>query len=248
MLPSFSRRALHASVLGLFACSIALAGCGGGGFSGGGGGGTSSSASTGTSSGSCDTDPLKTGLVAQQTGVSADAFDCEILTMTAMFQEPDPMIFKAVMYNESRFDKNAVACPNLPCGTPSGWTTDESGCYGLMQVVPACGGPLVQPCIMADGHPDLEMDSTAADYASSVFNPSINAQIGIGGFHDNRQQVMQMFAGCTEEQYTLMALGNYANYGSTMSCTVYNTDYTNLVLGTYHMYAAAAGYPEHPYP
>jgi hypothetical protein len=61
-------------------------------------------------------------------------------------------------------------------------------------------------------------------------------------------QVMAMFAGCTEEQYTLMALGNYASYGSTMSCTVYNTDYTNLVLDTYHMYAAAAGYPEHPYP
>ncbi len=30
------------------------------------------------------------------------------------------MIFKAIMYGESRFDKNAIACTNLPCGTPKG--------------------------------------------------------------------------------------------------------------------------------
>src|ERR1700690_1908592 len=91
-------------------------------------------------SGSCDTDPLKTGLTAQQTGVSVDAFDCQGLKWTAFYSEPDPMIFKAIMYVESRFDDTSVACPNLPCGTPSGWNAaTECGCYGLMQVVPACG-------------------------------------------------------------------------------------------------------------
>jgi hypothetical protein len=47
------------------------------------------------------------------------------------------MVFKAIIYVESRFDDTSVACPNLPCGTPSGWTAAESGCFGLMQVVPA---------------------------------------------------------------------------------------------------------------
>jgi hypothetical protein len=37
---------------------------------------------------------LHTGLVAQQTGVSVDAFDCQILEWTAAYHEPDPMIFK----------------------------------------------------------------------------------------------------------------------------------------------------------
>jgi hypothetical protein len=215
-------------------CALVLAGCG--------------HAGTGAGNGSCDPDVLKTGIVAQQTGVSADAFDCQILQWTAHFNEPDPMIFKAIIYNESRFDENAVACSNLPCGTPAGWTAAESGCYGLMQVVPACGGAENQPCLLPDGHPDLAMDQSSSDWAGSVFNPSVNVEIGIGGFSDNRAQVVKQFPGCTEEQYTLMALGNYANYGSTQSCTVYNTDYTNLVLGTYHTYAKAAGYTEHPYP
>ena len=232
----FVHRATRELAAPLVASAIALLGCGGGGDS-----------ST-PNSGSCKPDILKTGIVAQQTGVSADAFDCEILAMSAKFKEPDPMIFKAVMYNESRFDENAVACPNFPCGTPSGWTTAESGCFGLMQVVPACGGATNEPCLLANGQPDLEMDQTAGDWAMSVFNPSINTEIGIGGFADNRSQVEMQFSGCSVDQYTLMALGNYANYGSTKSCTEYNTDYVNLVLGTYQMYAKAAGYAAHDYP
>jgi hypothetical protein len=215
-------------------CAVWLSGCG--------------HAGTTAGNGSCDPEILKTGIVAQQTGVSADAFDCQILEWTAHFNEPDPMIFKAIIYNESRFDENAVACANLPCGTPPGWTAAESGCFGLMQVVPACGGATNQPCLLPDGHPDMTMDPSTMGWASSVFNPSVNIEIGIGGFADNRAQVVKQFPGCTEEQYTLMALGNYANYGSTKSCTVYNTDYTSLVLGTYHMYAAAAGYTARPYP
>jgi hypothetical protein len=209
---------------------------------------TSSSVSTGAGGGDCASDPLTTGIVAMQTGVSADAFDCDVLSWSAHFGEPDPMLFKAVMYNESRFDEDAIACTNDPCGTPSGWTVDESGCYGLMQVVPACGGPLVQPCIGSNGQPDMEMDPSQADWATSVFNPSVNIEIGIGGLNDNRHQVEQQFPGCTTDQYTLMALGNYANYGSTMGCTQYNTDYVNLVLTTYFQYASAAGYAPHDYP
>ncbi len=45
-----------------------------------------------------------------------------------------------------------------------------------------------------------------------------------------------------------MALGNYASYGSTTSCSDYNREYIDLVLATYHTYAAAPGYAEHDYP
>ena len=42
--------------------------------------------------------------------------------------------------------------------------------------------------------------------------------------------------------------GDYNSYGSTQSCTVYNTQYDDLVLAAYHEYSAAAGYAEHAYP
>ncbi len=208
-------------------------------------GSTQSSATT--MPGACDTDPLRTGLVAQQTGVSVDSFDCQILTESAQYAEPDPMIFKAIIYVESRFDNASAACPNLPCGTPNGWTAAESGCYGLMQIVPACGGKLNAPGLLPNGHPNLTTDMAASTWSGSVFNPSVNIGIGISGFADNRAQVKAQFPGCTEEQYTLMAMGNYNSYGSTKSCTVYNQSYDDLVLMAYQQYAAAAKYPPHPY-
>ena len=44
-----------------------------------------------------------------------------------------------------------------------------------------------------------------------------------------------------------MAVGNYNSYGSTKSCTVYNTDYDDAVIMAYQQYATAAGYAAHPY-
>jgi soluble lytic murein transglycosylase-like protein len=195
----------------------------------------------------CTQNLLHTGLVAQQTGVSVDAFDCAILEWAAKYGEPDAMIFKAVIYVESRFDKLAVACPNLPCGTPSGWTAAESGCFGLMQIVPACGATPNDDGFLPSGHPNLTTDPASSAWAGSIFNPSINIEIGIAGIADNRAQVRKQFAGCTDDQYTLMAIGNYASYGSTKSCTEYNKSYDDLVLAAYKQYAAAAGYPAHSY-
>jgi len=217
------------------ALTLLLSGCGGGGNGGHGG------------NGSCEAGPLHTGLTAQQTGVSVDAVDCPILAWTAKYGEPDAMIFKAIIYVESRFDQTAVACPNLPCGTPDGWSTDESGCYGLMQVVPACGGTPGGAGLLADGHPNLTTDTGSSDWAGSIFNPEVNVEIGISGVAGNRAQVKADFPGCTEDQYTMMAIGNYNSYGSTKSCTEYNTDYDGIVLMAYQEYAAAAGYAAHPY-
>jgi len=58
----------------------------------------------------------------------------------------------------------------------------------------------------------------------------------------------QSFPACTEEQYTLMAIGMFNSYGSAQSCTVYNSGYTAAVLDEYKVYSAAAGYAVHVYP
>ncbi len=197
--------------------------------------------------GTCDPDPLKTGITAQQTGISADAFDCAVLKTTAKYAWPDPMLIKAVMYGESRFDQFSAGCANGPCGTPSGWTASEIGCFGLMQVVPACNPKASDPWILPNGHPNMTKDTGSADWPHSVFNPDMNIEMGVAGLTDNRAQVKKQFSGCTEDQYTAMALGNYANYGSTKGCTQVNRQYLDYVLPAYQQYCAAAKYPAHTY-
>jgi len=197
--------------------------------------------------GSCSPDPLHTGLTTTQNGLSVDLYDCPILAWAARYNEPDPMVFKAIIYVESRFVDTSVACPNLPCGTPKGWTASESGCFGLMQVVPACGGDPGDAGLLANGQPNLTTDPASSGWAGSIFNPNVNIEIGISGVAGNRAQVKAMFPGCTEDQYTMMAVGNYNSYGSTKSCTVYNTAYDDPLIMAYDQYAKAAGYPAHPY-
>ena len=197
--------------------------------------------------GTCDADPLRTGLTAQQTGVSVDAFDCQVLQWTNTYGEPDPMVFKAIMYVESRFDQTSIACPNLPCGQPTGWSVQEAGCLGLMQIVPACNGTPGNVGLLPNGHPNMTTDPSSSTWATSIFNPENNIDVGIYGISDNRAQEKSKFSGCSEDQYTMMAIGDYNSYGSTKSCTDYNTTYDNLVIEAYKQYAMAAGYTPHPY-
>ncbi len=237
-------------VLALSACSSPDSGSPGepgGAASGGSGGRTSGAGGSGGTSTSCNPDILATGMTAQQTGVSVDAFDCEILKWSAHYNEPDPMIFKAIIYVESRFDKEAVGCPNLPCGQPDGWAANECGCFGLMQVVPACGPTPDGAGLLSNGHPNMTTDEALSTWGGSIFNPENNIHIGIDGIAGNRAQVKQEFPGCTEEQYTLMAIGNYNSYGSTKSCTEYNTEYVSVVLDAYADYSAASGYEPRVY-
>lgn len=238
--------ALLTAIFLLTACSSEEAGAPS--SSSGGASSSSSGASSSSSGGTtgCDSLALRTGLVTKQTGVSVDAFDCAILAASARYQEPDPMIFKAIIYVESRFDRTSIACPNLPCGTPTGWTEPESRCYGLMQIVPACNG-ISRTILLPNGHPNLTTDPAAPDYGGSVFNPDVNVDVGISGLAGNRAQVMKTFPGCTTDQYTMMAIGNYNRYGSTKSCTEINADYAKSVLDAYGEYSRAAGYTAHPY-
>lgn len=221
--------------------------------SGGSSSGDESSSSGGSSAvgfasdGGCSPDILHTGLVTTQNGLSVDLFDCPILQWAAVYKEPDPMIFKAIIYVESRFVDTSVACPNDPCGIPSGWTAAESGCFGLMQVVPACGGDPGDAGLLTNGQPNLTTDAGALDWATSIFNPQINVEIGIAGVASNRAQDRAKFPGCTEQQYTMMAVGDYNEYGSTKSCTEYNNAYDDGVVAAYMNYATAAGYPAQPY-
>ncbi len=196
--------------------------------------------------GSCSPDPLHTGLTAQQTGVSVDAFDCPILEWAAKYNEPDPMIFKAIIYVESRFDDTSVArARTTPVGRRPAGPRLSRGCYGLMQVVPACGDDPNDAGLLPNGQPNMTTDMSASGWAGSIFNPNVNIEIGISGVAGNRTQVEKQFPGCTADQYTMMAVGNYNNYGSTKSCTVYNTAYDDPVVTAYKQYAAAAGYPAH---
>lgn len=210
-------------------------------------GGTATGSGTGAGSGSCDPDTLETGMMAEQTGISADIADCSILHWAAQYGEPDPMIIKAMIYGESRFDNLSIGCDNLPCGIPDGWSEPECHCFGMMQIVPACGPIAGEAGFNANGHPNMTTDEGSAEFANSVFNADVNIHIGVAGFAGNRDEVEELFPGCTEDQYTLMALGNLASHGSTTGCTSYNTTYIDYILPAYYEYCTAAGYPPHDY-
>ena len=96
--------------LSLVVLALALCGCSGS---------DGASGNGGAAGASCDTDPLKTGLVAKQTGVSVDAFDCAILKWSASYKEPDPMIFKVIIYVESQPPPSPTPSPTTPSPTPS---------------------------------------------------------------------------------------------------------------------------------
>jgi hypothetical protein len=205
--------------------------------------------------GSCTPDPLHTGLPPLFNGNSVDMDDCPLLEFTAKYGEPDAMIFKAIIYVESRFQYDAVGCTgNTGCCPQRGWTGAECGCLGSMQTGPWCNLSSVPPgCsasdlgLLGNGHVDLETNPDAGDWADSVFNPMVNIDLGIAGIACNRAQAKAQFPGCTEDQYTMMAVGNFNDYGSTTSCTAYNFTYDSSVLSTYNTYSTAAGWPAHPY-
>jgi hypothetical protein len=197
--------------------------------------------------GPCDPDPLRTNLDPLWNDLSVDIYDCPILEYTAQYDEPDAMIFKAIVYVESRFQYDAVGCTgNGPCCPEIGWSARECACLGVMQNGPECGATS-GPGLLSNGHPDMQTGLDCSEFENSVFNPAVNIQIGISIVASNRARMMENFPGCTEDQYTMMAIGEYNDYASTESCTAYNADYDAAVLEAYAEYSAAAGWPAHPY-
>jgi Transglycosylase SLT domain len=176
-----------------------------------------------------------------------DAYDCMILALATTAAEPDPMIFKAQVALESNFDIEAIS-PDTPCGVKAGWTADESKSYGLMQLTPACGW--LKKALLPNGHPNLERDETAADWATSVFNPTLNIEEGVRAIQVDRAEVKKNFAGCTEPQYTMMALAAFnQGTGAVSGCTTISPagkNYVTSVLTRYQLLARSSGYP-YPY-
>jgi hypothetical protein len=238
---TMARMVAEKSAFGTRLCAAfalcAAVGCSGGGDVGGPPGPVVNSTS-------CDPDPMHTGATDR---AGTDDYDCLLLEGTQKHAEPDAMIFKAIIRVESGFQVDAAGCPNAPCGTPAGWSVPETQCLGLMQIVPACSPKPGDPGLLSNGHPNMTLDQSSALFATSLFNPAVNIDIGIAGVAGNRAEVMKQFPGCTEEQYTLMAIGNYNQYGSTKGCTTYNVQYDNAVLQHYAMYVAASGWHPHPY-
>lgn len=193
--------------------------------------------------GSCAPDPLRTGATDR---ANTDAFDCLILRTAEKYGEPDAMIVKAIIRVESGFEVDAVGC-TAPCGTPPGWSASEVRCLGMMQIVAACNPKANDLGMLPDGHPNMTLDTRTLAWSTSIFNPPINIERGVRAIAGNRADVMERFPGCTEEQYTLMAIGNYNRYGSTTACDRYNTEYCDLVLRYYRQYAAASGWRERTY-
>ncbi|MBN1609325.1 MAG: hypothetical protein JW940_22025 [Polyangiaceae bacterium] len=197
--------------------------------------------------GPCDPDPLRTDLPPLWNGNSVDAYDCPTVEFAAKYDEPDAMVFKAMLYVESRFQYDAVGCTdNGPCCPEIGWTAAECACLGMMQNGPECGATSGLG-LRSDGHPNMETNPDCAAFTNSVFNPVVNIEIGISRVSSNRARMMENFPGCTEDQYTMMAVGEYQRYRSTQSCSAYNFDYDSAVLEAYDEYSAAAGWPAHPY-
>ena len=193
----------------------------------------------------CDTVPECGGAPNALRTCSArqDAYDCQILSLAQTAAEPDPMIFKAQVALESNFDIEAIS-PDAPCGTKAGWTVDESKSLGLMQLTPACGW--LKKALLPNGHPNLERDETSALWATSVFNPTLNVEEGVRAMQVGRAAVKKKFLGCTETQYTLMALSAFNQGESSVSAcgmvSMNGSNYIGAVLLRYETLARSAGY------
>ena len=207
--------------------------------SGAGGSAVGIDAGSKDSAASCaSSDPLKTG------NASHDAFDCILIDLAAKYQHPDPMMLKAQVNQESDFNEFAVSMDS-PCGIHAGWTDAESKSFGLIQTTPACGEAKV--ALLPDGHPNLTKDMTSALWATSVFNPALNLDQGALTISQSMKALKAKYAGCTENQYTLMSAGAFnSGNNAILGCGQYNAraqTYVDAVLGRYQSLAKAANYP-----
>ncbi len=154
------------------------------------------------------------------------------------------MMLKAQVNQESDFGEFAVSMDS-PCGIHAGWTDAESKSFGLIQTTPACGEAKV--ALLANGHPNLTQDMSSPLWANSVFNPAINLDQGAMTISQSMKALRAKYAGCTENQYTLMSAGAFnSGDNAVLGCGQYNARaqmYVDAVLGRYQSLARAANYP-----
>lgn len=143
---------------------------------------------------------LKSDLIA--TGDPAyDQFDSYIINASNHYSIADKLMVKSLIMQESHFDMFLISSDS-PCGVPDGWTDKESKSFGLTQVTPACGE-------VGGSRPNLTTDKNSPNWATSLFNPEFNINQGVKEVSRNLFLMKSKFPECSNEQYTLMALGAY---------------------------------------
>ncbi|HEX6282864.1 MAG TPA: transglycosylase SLT domain-containing protein, partial [Nitrososphaera sp.] len=66
-------------------------------------------------------------------------------------------------------------------------------------------------------------DTNSSNWATSWFNPEYNINRGVKSLSDNLLLIKSNFPGCSNEQYTLMALGAYnSGEGAIDGCGEWN--------------------------
>jgi hypothetical protein len=168
-----------------------------------------------------------------------DAYDCLILDLAKASNEPDPMVFKAQIAQESAYRVLAIS-PDSPCGPEPGWTDPETKSFGLMQLTPACGW--LRTARLPDGRPNMTEDMALPEWETSVFNPTLNIGDGVRAVSAMRTDMMEAFPGCTENDYTKMALGAFNSGGNSISgCNLMNvraTTYVSRLLSNHYFQLA----------
>jgi hypothetical protein len=179
--------------------------------------------------------------------MGTDAYDCTLLALAQMYGDPDPMMAKAQIAVESGFNVLATS-PDSPCGSPQGWTDAESKSFGLIQVTPACGEE--SGALLPSGHPNMDTDMQSPLWATSVFNPAVNLDAGMQSITGSLKNLQMTYPGCTTAQYVEMSAGAFNSGDSAVTgCAMFNSraqGYVNAVIGHYHQFAQAAGWPD-PY-
>jgi soluble lytic murein transglycosylase-like protein len=174
-----------------------------------------------------------------------DQYDELILGAADGHGHPDPMLTKAMMAQESSFDREAVSA-DAPCGIPAGWTSEESRSLGLLQVTPACTDFGLKP----DGHPSMAKSAAEPYWEVSLFNPAYNVDRSVFAWVAQHHQFQSQYPGCSENDYRLMATAAYnQGQGGVSGCAAWNAGgqtYLDRVLTHYRSFAGSAGWPN-PY-
>jgi hypothetical protein len=95
---------------------------------------------------------------------------------------------------------------------------------------------------------DMDMQSTL--WTTSVYNPAINLDAGMQSITGSLKNLQMTYPGCTMAQYVEMSAGAFnSGDGAVTGCAAFNSraqGYVDAVLGNYHQFAQAAGWPD-PY-
>lgn len=157
--------------------------------------------------------------------VSEDLWDDLILHYCTQHAHPNPRIIKcqAKWESDQTFDIFCTSSDS-PCGVYPGWTSLESRSFGLLQVTPACGESGGGRMLLANGHPNMTTSQSSPLWGGSVYNPSLNLDIGIHAIAEGYEYFKAQFPGCTQLQHVLMAAAGYVgNWEDVTGCGVWTS-------------------------